>query len=276
MTSTNFNQFTELPKALLFDVFGTTVNWRKTVVTTLIQNASIQKVAPSVPSTGKSGLPQATHDRLHKMSDSDWGTFAQEWRNSYKKFTREFVPGESKWQDVDTHHHHSLISLLKKRELEGVYTDQEVQTLSQVWHYLEPWADTSAGLEKLGSKMVTSSLSNGNPSLLQDLNKHGKLGFKKLQSSADFEACKPHPKVYLGAVKALGLQPREVAMVAAHLNDLKAARDCGLRTIYVERREEEDWKTESEEYRDAMTWVDMWVSEQEDGFVEVAKRLGVD
>lgn len=251
------------------------VNWRKTVVSTLIQNARIQKVAADVPSTGKTDLCQTVRDRLDKMSDEDWGTFAQEWRNSYKKFVHGFVAGESEWRDIDEHHHLSLIELLKKWGLEGVYTDPEVKTLSQVWHYLDPWSDTSAGLQRLGTKLMTSTLSNGNQSLLRDLNKHGNLGFKKLQSSEDFKAYKPDSKVYLGGVKALGLEPTEVAMVAGHLSDLKAARDCGLKTIYVERKDEEDWEREGEEYRDAKTWVDMWVSEGEEGFVEVAKRFGI-
>jgi 2-haloacid dehalogenase len=77
-------------------------------------------------------------------------------------------------------------------------------------------------------------------------------------------------------VERLGLQPGEVAMVAAHLNDLAAARACGFRTVYVERRREEDWSPEQDEYREARSWVDMWVSEGEKGFVEVAARFGLE
>ena len=73
----------------------------------------------------------------------------------------------------------------------------------------------------------------------------------------------------------MGLEPQEVAMVAAHLDDLKAARGCGFKTIYVERKQEEDWKPEQEEYQDARSWVDMWVTEEEDGFLEVARRFGI-
>jgi 2-haloacid dehalogenase len=73
----------------------------------------------------------------------------------------------------------------------------------------------------------------------------------------------------------MGIEPGEVAMVAAHLSDLKAARGCGFRTIYVERKQEEDWKPNSEEYKDAKNWVDMWVSESEDGFEELARRFDI-
>jgi 2-haloacid dehalogenase len=259
------------PKGLTFDVFGTVVDWRKTVTSTLIHSA-IDNTSSSSRSTN---LSPAIRTRLSQLTNEDWGRFAQEWRNSYKKFVSTFVPGETEWRDIDTHHHLALIALLKKWELEGLYSNEEVKDLSLIWHYLDPWIDSSTGLQKLGTKFITSTLSNGNQSLLKDLDQHGNLGFKKLQSSADFKAYKPHPSVYKGAAKALELEPGEVAMVAAHLNDLKAARGYGFRTIYVERRQEEDWSPEQEEYKEAKTWVDMWITEHEDGFLEVARRFGI-
>ena len=259
------------PKALSFDVFGTVVDWRKTVTSTLIHSAA----AKTSSSSRSADLSPDVRLQLLKLTDQDWGQFAQEWRNSYKKFVKEFVPGETEWRDIDTHHHITLIELLEKWKLKGLYTEEEVKDLSLVWHYLDPWTDSSSGLQKLGTKFITSTLSNGNQSLLKDLNKHGNLGFQKLQSSADFKAYKPHPSVYKGAAKAMGLEPGEVAMVAAHLNDLKAARACGFKTIYVERKQEEDWRPEQEQYKDAKTWVDMWVTEEEDGFVEVARRFSI-
>lgn len=191
------------------------------------------------------------------------------------KFVRTFVPGVTEWRDIDMHHHLSLIDLLKDWKLEGLYTKDEVEELSLIWHYLDPWSDSSAGIHQLNKQFITSTLSNGNPSLLKDLNKHGNLGFKQLQSSADFKAYKPHPSVYKGAAEAIGLEPAEVAMVAAHLDDLKAARSCGFRTIYVERKQEENWKPDQEDYKDTKNLVDMWVTEQEDGFLEVARRFGL-
>lgn len=213
--------------------------------------------------------------RLSQLSDEDWGKFAAEWRNTYKVFVRGFKPGESEWKDIDTHHYESLIRLLKEWELEGLYSDDEVKDLSLIWHYLDPWRDSSSGLRRLNEKFITSTLSNGNQSLLKDLSKHGQLGFQKLQSSADFKAYKPHPSVYKGAAEVMGLQPSEIALVAAHLSDLKAARSCGFRTIYVERANEEDMPLDGPDYQDAKTWVDMWVSVKEDGFVEVARRFGL-
>lgn len=74
----------------------------------------------------------------------------------------------------------------------------------------------------------------------------------------------------------MGLEPGEVAMVAAHLSDLKAARGCGFKTVYVEREREEAWSLDSEEYKDAKTWVDLWMKEGEGGFLEVARRFGIE
>lgn len=259
------------PKALVFDVFGTVVNWRETVTSALIYSA-----AAKVSSSSRSAdLSPEIRSQLAKLTDQDWARFAQEWRNSYKAFVTGFVPGQSEWRDIDTHHYLSLIDLLQKWELDGLYTDEEVKDLSLIWHSLAPWSDSSRGIHLLNQKFTTSTLSNGNPSLLKDLNEQGNLGFAKLQSSSDFKAYKPHPRVYTGAVQALGCEPGEVAMVATHLNDLKAARGCGLRTIYVERDREEDWSPEQEGYLEAKTWVDMWVTEGEDGFVAVAERFGL-
>lgn len=262
------------PKAMTFDVFGTVVNWRETVTSTLIHSA-----AAKVSSSSRSAeLSPEVSSQLARLTDVDWARFAQEWRNSYKAFTRGFVPEQMPWRDIDTHHHLSLVDLLRKWNLAGLYTDDEVRDLSLVWHALAPWPDSSAGIRLLNGKFTTSTLSNGNPALLQDLDAHGDLGFAKLQSSADFKAYKPHPRVYGGAAEALGLPPGEVAMVACHLNDLQAARACGFRTIYVERDREEDWSPEQDEYRDARGWVDMWVGQGEGkgGFVEVAARFGLE
>ncbi len=118
----------------------------------------------------------------------------------------------------------------------------------------------------------TATLSNGNISLLTDLSTHGSLPFTHIFSAELFGSYKPSPKVYLGAVEKLGLKPSECAMVAAHLADLKAAKDLGLQAIYVEREAEEDWA--NEEVEKARGWVDLWVGKG--GFLTVAEKLGVE
>ncbi|KAK5629063.1 hypothetical protein RRF57_004778 [Xylaria bambusicola] len=255
-------------KALTFDVFGTVVDWRSTV-----HGELIKKAREKITSSAFNELSQPLQSRLKGISDEDWGTFAQEWRDTYVEFTHSFVPGQTEWKDIDAHHYDSLGALLHKWGVAGVYTEEEIRSLSRTWHYLRPWDDSAVGIQKLGTRYVTATLSNGNRSLLEDLNEHGALGFKQIISTADFGAYKPHPSTYRGAVDALDCAPNEAAMVAAHLGDLDAARANGLRTIYVERAGEESHN--DSRWQDARDWVDLWISREEEGFVELARRLGI-
>ncbi|KAL0942255.1 haloacid type ii [Colletotrichum truncatum] len=253
-------------KTLTFDVFGTVVDWRSSVTDELRSRAA-----------AKLASGKLSPDDKEKLTSTDWAEFAQEWRNSYKAFTLGYVAGETEWKDIDAHHHESLVSLLDAHSLENVYSADEVHDLSLVWHRLRPWPDSASGLRRLGAKFVTATLSNGNRALVRDLDSFGNLGFMKIMSAEDWKVYKPDPVVYDGAVAALlgdGAEKGEVAMVAAHLGDLAAARGRGLRTIYVERPLEEDWEVGGQKYEDAKGWVDVWVKEGEGGFEEVAKRLG--
>ncbi|RBQ73095.1 hypothetical protein FVER53590_02836 [Fusarium verticillioides] len=251
-------------KALTFDVFGTVVNWRSSVTDELTLRA-YRKTS--------SDLKQDVKARVQKLTEEDWGRFAQEWRNSYGKFTRGFDPEKHTWKTIDQHHHDSLVELLKAWDLADLYSPAEIESLSLVWHRLTPWDDSSDGIHELGKTYKTSTLSNGNVSLLRDLNDFGNLGFQVLLSGERFGAYKPNPAVYTGAARELGLEPHEVSMVAAHLNDLEAARACGLRTIYVERPQEEAWDKEDERYQKAKEWVDIWITEDDQGFLALAQRL---
>ncbi|MCJ1248782.1 hypothetical protein MMC30_006001 [Trapelia coarctata] len=264
------------PKALLFDVFGTTVNWRLTVTETLRTRASETLSSPT------SSLPSTTRLRA---STTDWPAFAQAWRDTYTHFTRNYPasstdPGESNvpFKTVDQHHHDSLIALLEEHELECLWSADEISEISRIWHFLIPWPDTSRGLRGLNDLGIqTCSLSNGNVSLLEDMAKFAHLPWTHIFSSEHFGAYKPSPKVYSGAVKKLGLREEECAMVAAHLADLKAAHDCGLKTIYVEREREESWPIDEIEAAKKEGWVDLWVAldegEGKGGFLAVVRKL---
>jgi 2-haloacid dehalogenase len=257
-------------KALAFDVFGTVVDWRSSVT------SELASLAQAKSSSAKSASSSRQQQALARLASEDWGAFAQAWRNTYKEFVRGFVPGETPWRDIDTHHLMALRGLLRERGLDDVYSEAELLHLSHVWHRLTPWDDSAAGLARLGQRYVTATLSNGNKTLLKDLDDSGPLGFQKIISAEDFKAYKPHPDVYLGAVRELGLeQPGDVALVAAHLSDLWAAKQVGLRTVYVERPREEDWQPDEERYRQAREWVDIWVSEGAGGFNAVAEALGI-
>lgn len=284
-------------RALLFDVFGTCVDWRSTVTTALYDQARTTLNDPTA------SLATAVRLRATDLTWDDWARFAQEWRNEYKTFVRgaakaleeaeKLAGGEAQpggFKSVDQHHLDSLQQLLTQWQLDGLWTPAQVQRLSLVWHHLAPWPDSSAGIEALNaveikptvprggdggtsskeSRLATATLSNGNTALLRDLTAHARLPFAHVFSAEDFAAYKPHPKTYLGAARRLGLRPEECALVAAHLGDLKAAAACGLGTVYVERPAEEDWGEEEVRGEREAGWVGLWIGEGEGGFARVA------
>ncbi|KAF2445699.1 haloacid dehalogenase [Karstenula rhodostoma CBS 690.94] len=261
------------PRALFFDVFGTCVDWRTSVTQAL--NAQSHAALNSATAS----LASRVRLKASGMTLAHWADFAQQWRNSYKTFTRKLAADPSvPWKSVDEHHFESLKELLAKWELGGLWSDEEVRALSLVWHRLDPWSDSVQGIALLNRLFWTATLSNGNVSLLSDLKVHSNIPFTHLLSAELFGTYKPSPAVYRGAAEKLGLPVKECVMVAAHLDDLQAAKSHGMQVIYVERPGEEEWSVdEVDKARDA-GWVDVWVSlsEGNKGFVTVAEKLGVE
>ncbi|KAJ4306142.1 hypothetical protein N0V88_000938 [Collariella sp. IMI 366227] len=213
-------------RALTFDVFGTCVNWRPSIANHLLA-AITQKLTTTTTTTTTLTL-------------SDTTRLANQWRASYSAFTRSFIPGTTPWKDIDQHHRDSLVELLNSPEW-GLstcgFTDEEVWDMVKGWHSLSPWEDSSSGVRRLNAAgFVTATLSNGNRGLLEELCGYAGLEFGNLVSAEDFRVYKPAREVYLGACERLRLEPGQVAMVAAHLGDLQAAREAGMRTVYVERK----------------------------------------
>ena len=186
---------------------------------------------------------------------------------------------------MDEHHLESLHKILAQRGLilptengaqslgvmdGSLWNETQLQDLNMVWHRLDPWSDTCKGIRELNRQVWTCTLSNGNLSLLKDMLAHGNMEFTHVYSAEMFQSYKPNPKVYLGAAEKIGLKPEQCSLVAAHLDDLKAAKKCGFSTIYVERPREE----RHPELRDEGI-VDIWVKQDEEGFVTVAERLGI-
>lgn len=258
-----------LPRALLFDVFGTVVEWRTCVTQALCAAARHALEDPS------KDLCPDLRDRASVMKEKDWLRLAEEWRRSYGKFTTTFDSSQE-FISVDQHHYTTLQDLLSQRSIRELFNDDELCDLTLSWHRLDPWPDSVPGLELLNKKFITSTLSNGNVSLLQDLQVHGSLSFAHLISSENFGAYKPSPRVYNGAVHRLGLESSQCALVAAHLPDLKAAKGCGFQTIYVERKLEETWSADQIDQARADGIVDMWISLGDEGFIEVARRFGIE
>ena len=265
------------PKVLFFDVFGTVVNWRKSVTERLIAESS-----KALQSSNNASLAADQLQNASKMTDADWGRFAQQWRDAYMKFTRGFDPSTT-FISVDECHYSALQELVKEWGFKDLWDEAILKDLSLVWHDLEPWPDSVAGIAALNTKVQTATLSNGNVSLQEDMLRNGKLPFNHICSGEMFKAYKPNPIVYNGAAKRLGFKNEECALVAAHLPDLQAAQKCGFSAIYVEREGEESWDEARIAGEKAREWVDVWVEglvrdhvKRGHGFLDVARELGID
>lgn len=257
---------TNLPKAILTDVFGTVVDWRTTVVNQLITK-STQPSPSASPTT-----------RETASTSIDWSSFAQAWRHSYYTFTRTYnskPQPDIPFRTIDQHHRSSLDTLLQERALSDLWTPAQRDEIAQIWHRLTPWDDSANGLRLLNKKFCTCTLSNGNQTLLRDLAEHGELPYAEYFSGEDFGAYKPSKLVYEGAAERLGLEREECALLAAHLADLEAAKGCGYQTIYVEREGEEEGKSVDVESVRVGALVDMWIEIGQGGLEEVARRFGI-
>ncbi|KAH9845798.1 exonuclease V-like [Teratosphaeria destructans] len=272
------------PRCLFFDVFGTCVDWRKTITQALWDEARNALNSPA------SSLASRIRIKASDMTFEEWGEVAQEWRNSYLKFTRALAADPAQpYKTVDQHHLDSLREIMTERGVlfpriddtpsnlvhdGSLWDEQQLQDLTMMWHKLEPWPDTCRGIRELNRLFWTCTLTNGNLDLITDMAKHGNMEFTHIFSAEMFQSYKPNPRVYLGAASKLGLQPNECVMVAAHLDDLKAAKSNGFRTVYVERPREERHQSWIES-GEAKQWVDVWVTMSDEGFVSMAEKLGV-
>ncbi len=191
---------------LAFDIFGTVVDWHGSIT---------REVAA-----------------LYPQVDAD--AFALAWRAGYQPAMQRVRSGELGWTLIDDLHRLILDELLPKFGLAHL-TEVQKQHLNKVWHRLDPWPDTVDGLTRLKAKHTICSLSNGNIGLLTNMAKRAGLPWDCVLSAEVFRAYKPDPATYLGVARVFDVPPGDVMLVAAHQDDLAAARACGLRTAYIER-----------------------------------------
>ena len=198
-------------KALVFDVFGTVVDWRTSLIndfTKWSENRGIK---------------------------ADWVALVDGWRAVYAASMDEVRKNpQAGYVILDTLHRQSLEKLVAQLAIKGL-NDSDLQYLTLGWHRLHGWPDSVAGLTRLKTKYIISPLSNGNVALLTNMAKFAGLPWDLVMSAELFEHYKPDPETYLGAAKLLCLQPDQVMMVAAHNYDLKAAQKLGLKTAFVAR-----------------------------------------
>jgi 2-haloacid dehalogenase len=200
-------------KALLFDVFGTVVDWRSSVIKECI---SLER------NIGISG---------------DWEKLTDLWRQNYAPSMDKVRNGEKKWVNLDTLHKESLIKILKELNIHG-FTEDNINHLNNAWHRLAPWNDTVEGLNLLKSNFSISTLSNGGIDLLTNMANTQNLPWDNIFSAETFMHYKPDSETYLGAVDKLNLETQEVMLVAAHNQDLLSAKKYGLKTAFVLRSNE--------------------------------------
>lgn len=198
-------------KALVFDVFGTVVDWRASLISDFTW-------------WGKG-----------RGIKADWTALVDGWRGVYHASMDDVRQHpERGYVMLDDLHRRSLEKLVEKFSIKGL-TEADLNYLTKGWHRLHPWPDSVAGLTRLKSKFVISPLSNGNVALLTNMAKHSKLPWDLIMSAELFEHYKPDAETYLGAANLLCLKPEQVMMVAAHNGDLAAAQKNGLKTAFVAR-----------------------------------------
>ena len=197
-------------KALTFDVFGTVVDWRSSII--------------------REG------EALGRCKDIivDWAKFADAWRAGYEPAMARVRDGELPWTKLDDLHRANLDQLLDECGIGGLSED-EIDHLNRGWHRLDAWPDTVEGLNRLRRKYILATLSNGNVALLVNMAKRAGLPWDAILGPEVARHYKPQPEAYLSTADYLGLQPGQCMMVAAHNYDLVAASRLGFRTAFVAR-----------------------------------------
>ena len=199
-------------KAVLFDVFGTVVDWRGTMV--------------------------KEFGRLFRqkgITEIDCEEFVEVWVSAYSKNMGEISEGKRAFTIVDELNKLALNETLQRYNIAGKFSEEEIEKMWMVWHRLEPWPDSVVGIDKLKKQFKVGTLSNGNITLLEELSKNAKLEWNVILSGEQFRCYKPNPLVYQKATEELQLEPSEILLVASHKYDLEAAKECGYRTAYIFR-----------------------------------------
>jgi 2-haloacid dehalogenase len=232
-------------RACIFDIFGTTVDWRTGISRELAAFAKDKRIA---------GI--------------DWVKFADEWRAMYQPSMEEVRSGRRPWTILDVLHKESLAALIGRHGIAGL-SEADIEHMNRAWHRLDPWPDVVEGLTRLKRRLIIAPCSNGNIALMVNMAKRAGLPWDCVLGAETARAYKPMPEAYLAACRHLALAPQQVMMVAAHNADLKAAKAQGLATAFVPRPTEHGPGQQTDLAPDRSI-VDISAS----GFVDLAARLG--
>jgi 2-haloacid dehalogenase len=230
-------------KALTFDVFGTVVDWRNSII--------------------REGEALGRTRGLRV----DWARFADAWRGLYQPQLERVRSGQVPWTVLDTLHRQALDRLLVDFGITGL-GEAEIDHLNRAWHRLDPWPDTVAGLQRLKRRFILATLSNGNVALIVNMARRAGLPWDAVLGAEVARHYKPQPEAYLTTAAMLGLRPEQCMMVAAHNGDLGAASSAGLRTAFVVRPTEHG-PGQTSDLKATRDW-----DVVADSFVDLADRLG--
>lgn len=197
-------------RALLFDTFGTVVDWRSSLIAELTAFGAERGVS------------------------ADWAALVDAWRGAYVPSMDRVRRGEIPWTILDDLHRVSLDRLVAEHRIRGL-TAADLAHINLGWHRLDPWPDSVPGLTRLRTRFIIAPLSNGNVALLVGMAKRAGLPWDTVFGADVFGHYKPDPETYLGACRLLNVPPSAVMMCAAHNGDLRAARALGLHTAFIAR-----------------------------------------
>jgi 2-haloacid dehalogenase len=200
----------KLPVAIVFDTFGTVVDWRGSLIAEL------------------------TAFGRERGISADWTALVDAWRGAYHPSMDRVRKGEQPWTTLDNLHRASLDRLVAEFGIKGL-SEADLKHINLGWHRLKPWPDAVPGLTRLKRKFIIGPLSNGNVALLTKMAKNAGIPWDVVFGSDLFGHFKPDPETYFGVAKLLDLEPGEVMLGAAHNNDLANARKCGLMTGFFAR-----------------------------------------
>jgi 2-haloacid dehalogenase len=200
------------PKALAFDVFGTVVDWRSSV------------------------LREAKAFCADIGADIDPGVFADDWRGLYNPAMEECRSGRRPYTRLDVLQRETLEALLTKHGVSPASVGEEkLAHMAFAWRRLDPWPDSAEGIARLRKRFPCVTLSNGNLALTMELSRFGGLTWDAVMGAEITQTYKTLPRSYLGTAEILGVEPGELCLVASHHSDLTAARKNGLLTAYIDR-----------------------------------------
>ena len=200
-------------KAIFFDIFGTVVDWRTSVVD------GFKKL-------------DFFNQRISEIEE-----LVINWRKEYQPILNKVNNNTLPWKTLDELHEYTLEKVLKNM---GFYKigKKDKKYLVMLWHKIKPWDDSCMAINQLNKNYITASLSNSNILLQKNLFNYAKLNFDFIFSAEHFKKYKPNKLVYLGAASMLNLNIDECVLVASHKNDLYAANRIGMKTIYINRKDE--------------------------------------